>query len=95
MLRPKPSGDPRERALWGDLIAMGMVFPIAIVLGYYIGRYIGGRFGHAEGGGLWGIGWGIATGFYELYKVTIRMSKKKPGPPDDDSNPKKDGDDHA
>ena len=83
-------GSPGERALWGDLISLGMVFPIAIVLGYFIGRYVGGKFGHAEGGGLWGMGWGIATGFYELYKVTIRMSKPKPGIPPGDQP--KDGD---
>ncbi len=83
MVRPRPSSvDPKERALWGDLISLGMVFPIAIVLGYFTGRWLGGRFGHAYGGGLWGIAWGIATGFYELYKVTVRMSKpKSPMPP--------------
>ncbi|MBL0311394.1 MAG: AtpZ/AtpI family protein [Holophagaceae bacterium] len=77
MLKPE-GGTPQERALWGDLIGLGMVFPIAICLGYFIGRYIGGYFGHAYGGGLWGLGWGIATGFYELYKVTMRLSKAKP-----------------
>jgi hypothetical protein len=75
----KPEGGtPGERALWGDLVSLGMVFPIAICLGYFIGRWVGGYFGHAYGGGLWGLAWGIATGFYELYKVTIRLSKTKP-----------------
>ncbi len=78
-LKPE-GGTPRERALWGDLIAMGMVFPIAICLGYFIGRYVGGYFGHAYAGGLWGLAWGIATGFYELYKVTARMARVKPAP---------------
>lgn len=84
MLRPKPNGgSPGERALWADLMSIGLVFPIAICLGYFIGRYVGGKFGHAYGGGLWGMAWGIATGFYELYKVTIRMSKPFTPPPDD------------
>ena len=79
MPRLKPTGGtPEERALWGDLIGLGMVFPIAICLGYFIGRYVGGYFGHAYGGGLWGLAWGIATGFYELYKVTMKMAKAKP-----------------
>lgn len=79
MPSPKPTGGtPQDRALWGDLIGMGMVFPVAICLGYFIGRYVGGYFGHAYGGGLWGLAWGIATGFYELYKVTNRLSKAKP-----------------
>jgi len=87
MPKSKLTGSPGERALWGDLISLGMVFPIAICLGYFIGRYVGGYFGHAYAGGLWGLAWGIATGFYELYKVTMRLSKLKPpaeDPPKDD-----------
>ncbi len=83
-------GSPGERALWGDLISMGMIFPIAICLGYFIGRYVGGYFGHAYGGGLWGLAWGIATGFYELYKMTQRLSKT--GTP---AKGKDDNDDYA
>ncbi len=96
MPSPKPEGgSPGERALWGDLISLGMVFPIAICLGYFIGRYIGGYFGHAYGGGLWGLAWGIATGFYELYKVTMRLSNPKPsGEPSDTKGPTQDDEDY-
>lgn len=79
ILRPgKEGGDPKERALWGDLLSLGMVFPIAIALGWFLGKWIGGAFGHPEGGALVGLVWGVATGFYELYKVTLRLNRKDP-----------------
>ena len=73
--------DPKERSLWGDLLALGLVFPVAIVLGFLIGRWIGGRFGRPELGQWIGLGWGILTAFYELYKVTRRMAILDAPPP--------------
>ena len=75
------NADPGERALWGDLMSLGLVFPIAIVLGWFIGKWLGGLLGHPEAGSLVGLFWGVATGFYELYKVTMRINRKK-GPGD-------------
>jgi len=72
--------NPKERALWGDLLSIGMVFPLAIVLGFFLGRWIGGRFGHAREGQWIGLIWGIATGFWELYKITARMNRMDPPP---------------
>jgi hypothetical protein len=86
--RPKlKDADPKERALWGDLLAMGMVFPIAIALGYFIGRWAGGKLGYPTAGILVGLAWGAATGFWELYKVTKRMERL-------DQPPEKKPDDH-
>jgi len=77
IIRPgREGGDPKERALWGDLLSLGMVFPIAIVLGWFIGKWVGGKLGHPEAGALIGLLWGVVTGFYELYKVTMRMNRK-------------------
>jgi F0F1-type ATP synthase assembly protein I len=77
LLRPskKDGADARERSLWADLVSMGMVFPIAIVLGYYLGRWIGGMAGHQKAGGLIGLGFGVLTGFWELFKVAKRLEK--------------------
>jgi hypothetical protein len=87
LLRPKPKdAKPGERAIWGDLISMGMVFPIAIVLGFFGGRWIGGWFGHPAVGQWIGLAYGIATGFWELYKVTQkldRMDRQNQDPPVD------------
>ena len=68
--------DPGERALWGDLMSLGFVFPIAITLGFFLGRWIGGWFGRPVPGQWVGLLWGIATAFYELYKVSQRMSRR-------------------
>jgi hypothetical protein len=70
----KKEVDPKERAVWGDLMALGMVFPIAITLGFFLGRWVGGLLGHPRAGMLVGLVWGIATGFWELYKVTLRLN---------------------
>jgi hypothetical protein len=90
LLRPKPKDvDPRERSVWGDLLSFGMVFPIAIVLGFFLGRMIGGFFGYPEAGKWIGLVWGIATGFRELYKVNAKLNRleeaqKKDAPPPKD-----------
>jgi len=89
LLRPKPKdAEPGERAIWGDLISLGMVFPIAIVLGFYGGRWIGGWFGYPTVGQWIGLAYGIATGFYELYKTTKRLDRlDRDKPPKDPEDP--------
>ncbi|MCL1908860.1 MAG: AtpZ/AtpI family protein [Holophagaceae bacterium] len=67
--------DARERSLWGDLLSMGMVFPIAIVLGYFLGQWIGGKLGHPGPGRIIGLVLGILSGFWELYKLSKRLEK--------------------
>ena len=75
----KKDVNPKERAIWGDLMALGMVFPIAIVLGYFLGRWLGGLLGHPKIGMGVGLVWGAATGFWELYKVTVRLNRMDGG----------------
>jgi len=76
IFKKKVDADPGERALWGDLMSLGFVFPIAITLGFFLGRWIGGWFGRPAVGQWVGLVWGIATAFYELYKVSQRMSRR-------------------
>ncbi|MGA2080964.1 MAG: AtpZ/AtpI family protein [Holophaga sp.] len=85
----KKDVNPKERAIWGDLMALGMVFPIAIALGFFIGRWIGGLLGHPRAGMLVGLVWGVAAGFWELYKVTVRLNRLDDG--DNSGRDKKDG----
>jgi len=98
LFKPKKDGskkdgaDAKERSLWGDLISLGMVFPIAIVLGWYLGQWIGGMFGHPVPGRLIGLGWGILTGFWELFKVAKKLDKYDAAN-SGDSGDKKDGPD--
>ncbi len=67
--------DPEERSLWADLLALGMVFPIAIVAGLFLGRWVGGKFGHAELGQWIGLAWGVAAGFWELFKTSQKLDR--------------------
>jgi hypothetical protein len=78
--------NPKERAIWGDLMAMGMVFPIAIVLGFFLGRWLGGLLGHPKIGMAVGLVWGAATGFWELYKVTVRLNRLDGGSKEEDAS---------
>lgn len=72
---PKKDVSPGERALWGELMGLGLLFPIAIVLGFFLGRWIGGYFGHPEAGQWIGLVWGVATAFWELFKVTMHLDR--------------------
>ncbi len=95
----KKDADPKERAIWGDLMALGMVFPIAIALGFFVGRWAGGLVGHPRAGMLVGLVWGVATGFWELYKVTMRLNRlddpgREPGK-DGGGRDEDDGDGHG
>ena len=71
--RGRRARDTGDRSLWGDLISLGLIFPISITLGFFLGRWIGAQFGHPQGGGLFGLCWGIAAAFWELYKVARRV----------------------
>jgi hypothetical protein len=94
IFRPnKNDAGPKERALWADLMSMGLVFPIAIVIGFFLGRWVGGLVGHPEGGQWIGLIWGIAAGFWELYKVTLRMNAMDAPPPEEGPQEPKPGDD--
>lgn len=66
--RPKPSA-------LGDGIGLAWFFPLAIVLGGLVGRWIGGYFGHQSLGTGLGVIWGVISGFYEVFKVSRRLSK--------------------
>jgi hypothetical protein len=56
-------------------MSLGMVFPIAIALGFFVGRWAGGLLGVPRVGMALGLVWGVATGFWELYKVTVRLNR--------------------
>jgi Putative F0F1-ATPase subunit Ca2+/Mg2+ transporter len=81
--------------MWGDLMSLGLVFPVAIVLGFFGGRWVGGWFGHPLPGQWIGLIYGIATGFWELYKVSRKLERMDPPAPptpptDDDPKDKRD-----
>ena len=86
ILKRGTEADPGERALWGDLMSLGFSFPLCITLGFFLGRWMGGWFGRPALGQWVGLVWGIATGFWELYKVTMRMNRMDDPPKDKDGH---------
>lgn len=71
--------DAQERSLWGDLISLGFVFPIAICLGLFGGRWIGAKVGHQDLGQWVGLGFGIGAAFWELFKTSQKMDRFEAG----------------
>jgi hypothetical protein len=63
-----------------DLSAVGLAFPVALLLGYFGGRTIGGWLGNAQLGSLIGALLGIAGGFYNLFKMVSRLAPPSGGP---------------
>jgi Putative F0F1-ATPase subunit Ca2+/Mg2+ transporter len=59
-----------------DLSAVGLAFPIALLLGYFGGRLIGGWLGNPQAGAMIGVAVGIAGGFYNLFKMVSRLAPK-------------------
>ena len=57
-----------------DLSAVGLAFPIALLIGYFGGRAVGGWLGNVQLGSLIGALLGIAGGFYNLFKMVSRLA---------------------
>ncbi len=66
----------RQAVRMADLSTVGLVFPIALLLGYFAGKFVGGWFGAAETGGWIGGGFGLAAGFYNVYKTAMLLQKQ-------------------
>lgn len=59
-----------------DLSTVGLVFPVAVVIGFFAGRTIGRWLGAEEAGALTGVLIGVASGFYNLWKVGMRLRRE-------------------
>ena len=57
-----------------DVAVIGLVFPVASVLGFLAGRTVGGWFGAATTGAMIGFLFGVAAGFYNAYQTIRRVS---------------------
>jgi hypothetical protein len=81
---PEPEGlqeeTRQERLKILDLSAVGLAFPIALLLGYFAGRAIGGWLGSAQLGGMIGALVGIVGGFYNLFKMVSRLAPRRTSP---------------
>ncbi len=73
-----PLSPTRRRTKQGmkalDLSSIGLVFPVAMFLGYWVGGVVGGWIGFQRPGQLIGGFLGIVSGFYNVYKVVLRLN---------------------
>ena len=58
-----------------DAATIGLVFPVATVLGYLAGRAVGGWFDAPNTGAMVGALFGIAAGFYNAFQVVQRLNR--------------------
>lgn len=61
-----------------DHTALGLVFPVAMILGYLGGRLVGGWFDAAALGGLVGGLVGVVAGFYNVFKLVKKLDRNDP-----------------
>ena len=59
-----------------DLSTVGLVFPVAVVIGYFGGKTVGGWLGSESSGALAGVLVGVVSGFYNLVKVALRLQRQ-------------------
>ena len=59
-----------------DFSTVGMVFPVALLIGYFGGMKIGSWLGSADLGSWIGLGIGFLSGFYNLWKM-IRLLERR------------------
>lgn len=74
----------KRRREWGkvlNLSVVGMVFPVALLMGYFAGRWIGGLFGAERVGSLIGLFVGLGAGFRNLFVMIDRYGGKRDGEP--------------
>ena len=70
----EPQLSRRQGMRMVDLSSIGLVFPVAMILGYLMGGAVGGWFGAREIGQWIGGVIGIVSGFYNVYKVVLRLN---------------------
>jgi len=73
-----PGGDdgPPSRRQLLDILAIAFVFPIALVLGYFVGRTVGGWLGSEGAGGVVGAVLGALAGFSDLVRTVRRAAPR-------------------
>jgi hypothetical protein len=56
---------------------VGFVFPLALVIGFFVGRWIGNLLGGPTVGALVGVLLGTAAGFYNLWETMQRIERRE------------------
>ena len=59
--------------------AAGIVFPLSIVVGYFLGKWIGQALGVGEWPAFVGAALGVAAGFWNLYRLLRGLEDRGDG----------------
>lgn len=59
----------------GQYSVIGLVFPLALAIGFLAGKWVGGWLGHPGAGSGIGLVLGIVAAFYNLYGVVRRLDR--------------------
>lgn len=76
----EPDGRRHRRREWArgvDLSTVGLVFPIAALIGVFAGRAVGSWFSQPGWGMAIGGAFGVAAGFYNLVKVALELQRRE------------------
>ena len=60
-----------------DVAVIGLVFPVASVLGFLAGRWVGDWFGAPGAGAMIGFLFGVVAGFYNVYQTILRVNAEE------------------
>ncbi len=67
----------REAVRLLDLSTIGLVFPVALLMGYFGGGAAGGWLGRPDLGSWLGLGLGFLAGFYNVFKVVGQLERRE------------------
>jgi F0F1-type ATP synthase assembly protein I len=56
---------------------VGFVFPLALVIGFFVGQWVGNLFGGPTVGAVVGVLLGTAAGFYNLWETIARIERRE------------------
>lgn len=71
-----PAGWASGMGTMGEYMVLAFVFPMALVLGFFVGRWIGGWFGGPLVGAITGLLLGTVAAFYNLWQTLKRLERR-------------------
>lgn len=84
MSEEKRRGDGDSQGGWtsgmgslAEYSVVGFVFPLALVVGFFVGQWLGELVGGPTVGGVVGVLLGTAVGFYNLWETLQRLERRE------------------
>lgn len=70
---------PGDLGTVAEYSQVGLVFPLALVVGFFLGRWLGDWLGGPMVGAAVGVLLGTVAGFYNLFKTLRRIEQREAG----------------